>query len=61
MKYIVSVAIDGRIDVEVEANNFEEAKLKAVFEAGNTDWNRMELVNCNSVNAEDENGEFIDY
>lgn len=61
MKYIVNVAIDGRIDVEVEANSFEEAQWKAVFEAGNTDWNRMELVSCNSVNAEDENGEFVDY
>ena len=61
MKYIVSVAIDGRIDVEVEANSFEEARQLAVYEAGNTDWNMMELVSCDSVNAEDENGTFIDY
>ena len=61
MKYMVSVAIDGRIDVEVEANSFEEARQLAVYEAGNTDWNMMELVNFNSVNAEDENGTFIDY
>jgi hypothetical protein len=61
MKYVVSVAIDGRIDVEVEANSFEEARLLAALEAGNTDWNQMELVSCNAVNAEDENGKFIDY
>lgn len=61
MKYIVSVAIDGRIDVEVEADSFEEAMQLAVYEAGNTDWNMMELVSCNSVNATDENGTFIDY
>lgn len=61
MKYMVSVAIDGRIDVEVEANSFEEARQLAVYEAGNTDWNMMELISCNSVNAEDENGTFVDY
>lgn len=61
MKYMVSVAIDGRIDVEVEANSFEEARREAVYEIGNYDWNTMELVSCNSVNAEDENGEFVDY
>ena len=61
MKYMVSVAIDGRIDVEVEANSFEEAKERAPFEAGQTDWNRMELVEFRVVNAEDENGKFVDY
>ena len=61
MKYIVSVAIDGRIDVEVEADSFKAAKYKAVLQAGDTDWNRMELVNCNPVNATDENGTFKDY
>ena len=61
MKYTVSVAIDGRIDVEVEANSFEEARQLAVYEVGNTDWNKMEFVNCAAVNAEDENGKFVDY
>lgn len=61
MKYIVSVAIDGRIDVEVEADSFEQAEYKAILEAGNTNWNMMELVSCKSVNAEDENGKFVDY
>lgn len=61
MKYVVSVAIDGRIDVEVDADSFEEAKDKAVLQAGDSDWNRIELVSCNPVNAEDENGNFKDY
>lgn len=61
MKYMVSVAIDGRIDVEVEADSFEKAAYLAILKAGYVDWNRMELVNCKSVNAEDENGTFIDY
>ena len=61
MKYIVSVAIEGRIDVEVEADSFEKARNLAVLKAGMTNWNMMELVGCHSVNAEDENGEFVDY
>lgn len=61
MKYIVSVAIEGRIDVEVEADDIEEARQKAIHEAGNTDWNCMDLVDCTPVNAEDEHGVLIDY
>jgi len=61
MKYNVSVAIDGRIDVEVEARNFEEAREKARYKVGDCNWNMMELVNVNPVNAEDEKGEFVDY
>lgn len=61
MKYTVSVAIDGRIDVEVEADSFEEAKENARYEFGNCDWNMMELVDAHAVNAEDENGVFVDY
>ena len=61
MKYIVSVALDARLDVEVEASSFEEAKLKAPIAAGNENWNRCDLVSLTPVNAEDENGMFIDY
>ena len=61
MKYIVSVAIDGRIDVEVEVDSFEQAEYKAILELGNMDFNMMELVGCKSINAEDENGTFVDY
>lgn len=61
MKYTVSVAIDGRIDVEVEADSFEQAKYKAILEVGSANLNTMEFISLNPVNAEDENGDFVDY
>ena len=61
MKYIVSVAIDGRIDVEVEANSFEEAKEKACVELYDEDFGNLECIEWHAVNAEDENGKFVDY
>jgi hypothetical protein len=61
MKYTVSVAIDGRIDVEVEADSFERAKYKAILEVGGANLNTMEFISLNPVNAEDENGDFVDY
>lgn len=57
MKYIVSVTVQGIIDVEVDADSFDEAGFNAIFEAGDCDWNTIEYVNIESVNAEDENGE----
>lgn len=59
MKYTVSVAIDGRIDVDVEANSFEEAKSKVTLDG--VDLDKMECIGYKAVNAEDENGEFRDY
>lgn len=61
MKYTVSIAIDGRVDVEVEANNFEEAKTKACAEIPDIDFGKLECVSWAAVNAEDENGNFVDY
>lgn len=61
MKYVVSVAVDGRVDVEVDAKNFEEAKEKACEEVGCIDFNRLEFIEWKAVNAEDENGVFKDY
>lgn len=60
-KYVVSVKIDGRLDVEVDAESFEAAKELAVLNAGEQDWNRIEAVDIEAVNAEDENGEFRDF
>lgn len=59
MKYIVSLAVDGRIDVEVEADNFEDAKEKASLDS--VDLRTMDCVGYKAVNAEDENGVFRDY
>lgn len=61
MKYTVSIAVDGRIDVEVSANSFETAKEKALEEFMFSDLKTMEIIGTQAVNAEDENGEFIDY
>ena len=63
MKYTVSIAIDGRIDVEVEAEDFQDARQKAkaeLFDA-DLDLRKMEIIGCNPVNAEDSVGHFIDY
>ena len=61
MKYIVSVAVNGRVDVEVDAENFEEAKEKACQEVCDIDFNRLEFIEWEAVNAENENGVFKDY
>ena len=61
MKYIVSVAFDGRMDVEVEADNIYIAKEKALFDAANSDYNTIELITLSAVNATDEEGNLIDY
>lgn len=62
MKYVVSMAVDGRIDVEVTAKSFEEAKIKAGYEAGEADLTKMEFINCNAVNAKNlDTGECVDY
>lgn len=61
MKYRVSMAVNGRIDVDVDADNFEEAKEKAKIEATFVDMSNMEVVGMTAVNAEDEYGEERDY
>lgn len=59
MKYTISIAIDGRIDAEVDAVSFEEAKNKVNL--NNVNLANMDIVGYNAVNATDENGVFIDY
>jgi len=61
MKYIVSIAVDGRLSVEVEAENFEEARHNAVNSAGDCDFNSMDYISLDAVNAEREDGMFKDY
>ena len=61
MKYTVSIAVDGRIDVEVEADSFEDAKTKACAEVCGVDFGNLEWIEWHAVNAEDENGERKDY
>lgn len=61
MKYTVSIAIDGRLDVEVEAESFEEAKAIACDDLYDEDFGSLECIDWHAVNAEDENGNFVDY
>ena len=62
MKYRVSLLVDGRLEIEVEANSFEEARAKAEDLDGEYDWNALEIVShLDAVNAEDEIGNFVDY
>ena len=61
MKYIVSVAIDGRMDVEVEAGSIREAREKALFAAADADFNAIDFISLNAVNVTDEEGNLTDY
>lgn len=58
-KYTVSLALDCRVDVEVEADSFDEAFEKA--KSRTYDWNKIEVVGNKPVNATDENGNMEDY
>ena len=61
MKFIVSVAVDSRIDVEVDAESFEDAKAKAKDAARDADLNNITYCEFEPVNAESEDGEFRDF
>ena len=57
MKYIVSMAIDGRLDVEVDAESVNDAFRKAnLFDA---DMEKMDIVGCHPVNCSDEKGNLL--
>jgi len=59
-KYNVSMAVDLRFDVEVEADSFEEAFKKA--DLSDVDVNSFsDWVGSKPVNAEREDGAFADY
>lgn len=58
-KYTVSLALDCRVDVEVEADSFDEAFEKA--KSRTYDWNKVEVVGDKPVNATDENGNMENY
>ena len=61
MKYVVGIAVDGRVYIEVEANDFDEAREKANDMLCEINLGQLECVDWNAVNAEDENGKFVDY
>ena len=57
MKYIVSMAIDGRVDVEVDARSVKEAFRNASLV--DADMSKMDIVGSHSVNCSDENGNLL--
>ena len=57
--YIVSLAVAGRVEVEVEADSFKDAFEKARNES--YDPEDVEVVDLNPVNATDEHGTMEDY
>lgn len=62
MRYHVSMRVDGRISVEVDAANVQDAFDKAIkrWETGDFDFNKMDIVDSYPVNAEDEDGNLTD-
>lgn len=60
MKYIVCMAVDGRIDLEVEAADPDDACVKALSAFSTADLSRMETVDGGPVNCKDaETGEIV--
>ena len=59
MKYMVHMAVDGRIDLEVEAENPDAVYIEALAAFENADLSRMEVVDGKPVHCEDETGEIV--
>ena len=62
MKYIVSMRVEGRVNIEVEADSPQEA-----FDRANdmglcsADLSKMEIIDDGAVNCTDEDGNLTDY
>lgn len=61
MKYYVTLAVDTRINIEVEANNLEEAEAKAQEEFMEVDIGDLNYADSFVVSVEDENGVFVEH
>ncbi len=61
MKYVVSLAIDGRIDILVNADDPETAKNKALGKFMDIDIGDVECIDFHAVNATDENDNMTDF
>lgn len=58
-KYIVHMAVDGRIDLEVEASDPAAAYAEALNAFETADLSRMEVVSRMPIHCEDETGEIV--
>lgn len=61
-KFFVSMRVDGRVTVEVEAKDAQDAFDKATerWESEDFDFNKMDIVDSYPVNCEDEDGNLTD-
>lgn len=60
MKYSVSIKVDGRITLEVDADNPHEAAEVAMREFATADLARMDVADFFPVNCEDAEGNLVD-
>lgn len=58
MKYVVTMAVDGRYTCEVEAASIEEAKEQASKAFFDADFGDLEDIDAECVNVENEEGDF---
>ena len=62
MKYIVRMKVDCRVDMEVDADNEQEAFEKAKDEFMDVELgDNLEYIDSEPVNCTDENGDLTDY
>lgn len=59
-KYIVSMAVDGRIDVEVEAESTKEAFRAAEVAFMDADMKDLDVIDSKPVNVSDEDGNLLE-
>ena len=58
-KYIVHMAVDGRIDLEVEASDPTTAYAKSLSAFEDADLSRMEVISYVPIHCEDETGKIV--
>lgn len=59
-KYVVCMAVDGRIDLEVEADDPDDVYVKAMSAFGGADLSHMEVVDGRPVSCkDDETGKIV--
>lgn len=61
MKYNVTLAVEGRLTIEVEATSFRNAKDKAMDAFSDANIGDIECVGLTAVNAESNDGVFVDF
>lgn len=59
-KYIVSMAVDGRIDVEVEAESTKEAFRAAEVAFMDADMKDLDVIDSKPVNVSDKDGNLLE-